>query len=429
MPPRASSSLALIAALLAGCATGRTADVSEIAVRPLGTDVRQYLLDPTTGIEDIPSTSRSAAQRVYDPLAQGDLGAARRALSGIGEIDVGLRRLLEAQVAFAEGRLPEARAVLGEEPPGDGGLLLSGRLHDLAGQPVQAVQAYWPLRDRLPVARDRIRELLPAALTQRETDFESALANGAHDRAARVLEDLELWASDREPTRRAAVRLAQATEDSEAELTAWRRLARVAPPSREELFDWAELELAHGSADQALEISRALASGPEADERARELLARAEFSWRSRLLPDRARAVLESAALTRAELAVALYWFFPQARYAPSREVRIASDILDHPYRDEIEQIVNAGLLDVDAAGHRFRPDLAAMRLTAVMATADLLRDGGAQCARAVLNVDACAIAVACEVMTADQCITGDELSGAEFGEWARRAQERLTRP
>lgn len=414
--------------LAAACATV-TPDDAGPRVLALAPEVRDYLVDPTVGMEDVPGGSRSRAFGVFEQLRVGDIAGARQGLGALDGVGGEVQRVLEAQLAFAESRPEEARQILGRNPSGDAGLLLSARLHDLAGEPAAAVADYLGLRGRLAVADERVAALLPDAIEQRDHDFDRALANRDIDRARVVLEDLRNWSADREQTRRSSVRLARATGDEAAELAAWRSLARVAPPSREEMFQWAELELTDGNPDQALEVSRALVASADDDPEAQELLARAEFTWRSRLLPEKARAVLKSPVLSRAELAVALYWLFPQARYAPSQAVRIASDILENPYREEIAQVVNAGLLDVDPVGHRFRPDAPAMRSEAVRCVAELLRVGGARCAVGTATSDACAVLGGCGIVAVDRCKVGEAVSGAEFSDWARRAQERLTRP
>lgn len=410
-----------------GCATGTRTDPTP-RVLSLAPDVRAYLLDPTTGLEDIPGGDRSGARQVYDQIRSGDLAAARQDLDALGGVGSAVERVLRAQLAFIDSRPDEARRLLGPEPVGDAGRLLSARLHDLAGDPVAAVTEYWPLREKLEVAGDRVSALLPQAVAERDLHFDRALEGQSYAEAGTALDDLRTWAPDRERTRRSAVRLANAMGDRQAELSAWRSLARVAPPSRQEMFQWAELELTDGNTDQALEISRALVSSAD-DPRAQELLTRAEFTWRFRLLPEQARKVLKSPMMTRAELAVALYWLFPQARYAPSEAVRIASDILESPHREEIAQVVNAGLLNVDAVGHRFRPELAAMRSDAARGVAILLQTGGAVCAADGAAADSCSVLAVCGVVPVEGCRASEEISGVEFADWARRAQERLTRP
>lgn len=410
-----------------GCATGTGGETAPVL--SLAPEIREYLIDPSVGMEDIPGGSRSQISGVFERLRVGDVEGAKQGISGLAVVGGGVRRVLEAQLAFVEDRREEARQILGPDPTSDAGRLLSARLYELDGDSAAAVAVYWSLRETRTIAVDRVSTLLPQALDQRAVDFDRALANRNFDQADAVLEELRTWAPERELTRRSAVRYARATGDLPTELVAWRDLARVAPPSREEMFRWAELELTDGNADQALEISRALVASAGDDAQARELLARAEFNWRSRLLPDKARTVLASPSLTRAELAVALYWLFPQARYAPSRAVRIASDILESPHREEIVQVVNAGLLDVDNAGHRFRPEVAAIRSDAAGCVAEMLRTGGAGCAAGSANSGACSVLAACDVVTADRCTAGEGISGAEFSEWARRAQERLTRP
>ena len=419
--------LTLTLATTWGCATSSVTDAST-GFSPLTPDVLAWLKDPAGDFEDVPSSARATAADTFATLTRGDLQTAEHMLAVSSTVAGELRQVLDAQIAFADGRREDARRALPSQPLSPAGQLLSARLYDLAGRPVEAVRGYSAQAGTSRSIDERLEALLPAAVAERADDLDAALTAGDIELAALVLTDLEAWAPESADTRRSAIRVARASGDRESEVASWRRLARVVPPSREEMFAWAELELAAGSADQALEISRALVSADGSDARARDLLARAEFTWRAGLLPASAREVLASPALSRGELAVALYWLFPQARYAETQEVRIASDILESPHRDEIVQIVNAGLLDVDLAGHRFRPDQPAGRRTAVGAVVEILRRSRAVCVVSSAS-NACTTLSTCGVVDPAVCGVGSTVSGPEFSDWARRAQEVLAGP
>ena len=91
-----------------------------------------------------------------------------------------------------------------------------------------------------------------------------------------------------------------------------------------------------------------------------------------------------------------LYWLVSQVRNSRPTAGRIATDVLDHPHREEIVRVVNLGLMEVDPTQHRFYPGSPVRRgqaLRVVLRT--LARFGAAACARtaAVTAANACAVA------------------------------------
>ncbi len=426
---RSLAVVTVIAALGIGCATTTTpTGQTRVTYRPLSADLRSYLLDPV-GSEEVPgSTTTRWAKEIYSRVIQGDLEGATSTLGAPGSLaGDDLIDLLTAQIAFADSRFADARSALGREPNSDAGLLLSGRLYELNQDPAEALRNYWTIRERSNVAAGRVEGLLPAAVEVVDQDFLQALEGARLGRAQRLLSVLSAWVPERELTLRSGLLLTRAVKDLDGELSAWRRLYLGEFLNAEELISLTELEIARGSADRAVEIARGLAADPAGDPLHDELLARAEFNWRARLLPAQARAVLSTASMTRADFSLALYWFFPQVRYARSQQVRIATDILEHPNREEIAQVVNAGLLHVDRAGHRFYPDLPMSRQEAIDVVLRLMRTERATCLEPT-TADACSAAVACGVLEPSECSLGSTLSGGEFANWARRAQESLTR-
>ena len=412
---------------LVGCTTTTTPTSTTATERALNQELRDYLLDPVD-MADVPAAAMGWAREVYSHLVSGNLASATSSLEApVGSASVELLNLATAQVAFAGNQLAEARDALGTEPGSDAGFLLSGRLYELNGQPAEAVRHYSAVRDRVEVAVEGVDRLLPSAVQVVDRKFDEALNADQVSRAQGLLANLQAWAPKRELTLRLALRLAGRVEDPEAELDAWRQLHQGSFLTTDELVALTEMEISRGSADRALQLARALAAGNSTPPGRAELLARAQFNWRARLLPVQARAVLATESMTRADFALALYWFFPQVRYARATQVRIASDILDHPNREEIAQVVNADLLHVDRAGHRFFPDLTMGRREGINVILRILRLDQARCLTPEVASDSCAAAQACGILTAEQCSFGNTVSGEEFGNWARRAQESLT--
>jgi hypothetical protein len=191
-----------------------------------------------------------------------------------------------------------------------------------------------------------------------------------------------------------------------------------------------------GDPGAGLKIVEGLAERHPKDPALAEKLAAAKFRWRLSLLPQAVRDVAARPDLSRADLAVLLYWLVPQVRYARPSEGRIATDVLDHPQRDEIVRVVNLGLLDVEETLHRFSPGAPVRRATALRAVVRLLQSfgGGACLGDDAANPQpsqalACDLAARCALLAAeDDCRPGDPLSGGDAVEMIRRALKHLGR-
>ena len=102
-------------------------------------------------------------------------------------------------------------------------------------------------------------------------------------------------------------------------------------------------------------------------------------------MPPAFRAALDSPAITRADLAILLYWTVPSVRFAQNLATPpIAIDIADLTGRDEIIRAMAIGLYDVDPVTRRVNPlrPVTAARFSLALARVLALR--GASCARGV---------------------------------------------
>jgi hypothetical protein len=115
----------------------------------------------------------------------------------------------------------------------------------------------------------------------------------------------------------------------------------------------------------------------------------------------------------------------PQVRSTRGSAGRIASDILDDPRREEIARVVNLGLMDLDAALHRFYPERTLSRRGALVAALRLL--AGDACLAAPPDAAAggeavCAAAIGCALVAAEEgCEPAAPLSGQQAVELLRR--------
>lgn len=107
--------------------------------------------------------------------------------------------------------------------------------------------------------------------------------------------------------------------------------------------------------------------------------------WSAQNMPSHFRAALESQALTRAELAVLLYWKVPSVRFAQNVGAPpIAIDVADVAGREEMIRAIALGLFEVDAVTRRVGPhrQMTAERLGRFLTR--VLQVRGAACARNV---------------------------------------------
>jgi hypothetical protein len=248
---------------------------------------------------------------------------------------------------------------------------------------------------------------------------------------------LREWQPGGEQTLRAERALAVAEEDPEAELAAVAALGARFPEDRELTERRAELELAVGDPGRGLSLLEELAAAHPGDSDLAARLDAAKFRWRFAQLPARVSALGRAPELSRGGFAVLLYWLVPSVRYGRGSAPRIASDILDHPQREEIARVVNVGLMEVEPSVHRFAPDRPVSRFDALAGALRLLGGGAGgepvPCAAEVpYNARpsyefVCGTAASCGLIaSAGDCLPRAPMSGSEALEVIRRTLVRL---
>ena len=220
--------------------------------------------------------------------------------------------------------------------------------------------------------------------------------------------------------------MARAAGDEQAELEALRGLRDRGRSDRELLERLAVLELEHGDADQALHLLEGLVAEAPDDESLRSQLAAAQLRFRLRLLPENVQKLAARPELARGDFAALLYWVVPGVRQTQGGSARIASDVIEHRWQQEIIRVVNRGLMRVDAEMHRFEPDRAITRAEALRSALEVAagRPGG-DCARGVAATPSpgatllCDAALRCAILAdAAECLPQARLSGGEaFGD------------
>lgn len=434
--------LPAVLAVLAACGSAPGPAPSQEAPRrpqlqPFAVQEQPFLVDPLTGYP-----------RQTDPERQDRIQAAHRALLAASDREGALataRELLQEDPGFAPAQVLTAQVELGERsfaqaierllPVSDempqyvASQLVLGRAAEHAGDVALAYSAYREIAPRNQRAFQKVGELHPRALEIVSNRLQEALRQSRWDEAERHLSLLRKWAPSEVRTLEGARALAVSRGDRAAELEAVKQLAAQRPGERALIERQAELELAVGDPSTGLQIIQNLAAENPRDPELAEKLAAAKFRWRMSLLPKDVQDVAFKPELTKADLAVLLYWLLPSVRYGRPTTGRIATDVLEHPHQEEIVRVVNLGLMEVDQTLHRFSPGSPARRSTALRSLGLVLsRFGqGLACLAEAGGRGACETAESCGLLSpGEECRAAAALSGGEAVELIRRTLKHL---
>jgi hypothetical protein len=437
--------LLLLAVLLAAGAACTSAPKPPVRppVRPpeplaLAAADHPYLIDPFEGFSRPvdPERRERLTNAWHGLIERGETAAASRIA---GEMLAGDALLFPAQVLAAQVEMAaeDDRAVVHRLlPVGDAmptytaSQLLLGRASEHLGDIALAYSAYRAVAARSPLALKRVNELHSRALEIVANRLDEALRDGKLPEADRQLELLRSWAPSEVPTFEAARKVAVARGDHAAELTAVKDLVSRRPGDRQLLERRSELELEVGDPSAGLKIVQNLAAEHPKDPALAQKLESAKFLWRLSQLPRDVQEVAAKADLSRADLALLLYWLVPEVRNSRPTAGRIATDVLDNPHQEEIVRVVNLGLMDVDPTLHRFSPGASIRRGPALRVVLRLLvRFGAGACAGpgGGNSANVCDPAVACSLLGADDdCEPTAPLAGTDAVEILRRSVKLL---
>jgi hypothetical protein len=420
---------------LAGCASS---DADAPAHRRRATP-NAFLLPPTDGWSAaLDDAQRQGLATGFAALArEGDAGAALVAadalLAQTPELPPAL--VLAAQAELVKGAPADARALLqswiDQHPAYRAARLLWARLLELDGDAAGAHAEYRALADQLPIAAERARATREPALAAAQSALAAALAGGKIDEARVWADRIAQWGSPDAPVAlEARLAVARAAGDESGELELLRALHQRGRSDRALLERLAALELELGDADQALHLLEGLVADAPDDPALRSQLAAAQLRFRLRLLPETVQQLAARSALGRGDFAALLYWVVPGVRQTQGGSAKIATDVLDHRWQQEIIRVLNRGLMRMNPVLHRFEPDRPVTRLEALHSAIELAasRPGG-ECARdAAANPQPgaellCGVAVRCGLLDdAAECLPQARLSGGEALELLGRA-------
>lgn len=422
-------------AVAIACSPAKTAAPAPGVDRAL----QPFLPDPTVDCgAGLDETSATEMQRAHRELMRaGDAAAALRVANQLVEQDPSM---LAAQTLRAEALLVDSqpRAAAGYLQPFAAAIaecwplaVVLGRSQEDVGELPEAFVAYTAGASRSPAAAERARAISARSLELVRERFSAALAAGRREAAAWHLSRLERFWPNSEAALRSAMEMAEAGGDARGELAAVKALQASRPQDSALALRRGQLELLVGDARTGLALIETLAAASPGDATLQTELARAKFAWRLLNSPEQVRGLRDKVELSRADFAVLLYWMVPQIRTARPGAAQIASDIVDHPSRDEIARVANLGLMSIDETLHRFSPDAALRRSDAVAAllrlVADADRTGECGLARPGGREGLCRAGVTCGLFDdVLLCQAGSGISGSEAIEMLRRALDRL---
>jgi Tfp pilus assembly protein PilF len=327
--------------------------------------------------------------------------------------------LLEAFMDIRAGRIPEARNALSRvqelDPDNLPARVYQAEIALLDGETRIAYDLYRriaTLPDAPPTAAERVTEL-----EARLFNDLLAAAQGAQDaEAIRLLrEALTFNAGAIEPRILLAQKLVAARQFDEArrELDPLLNTAPDRPEVQEVL---AEVDVGRGRYQEAIVRYDRLARRTR-EPRFQRRLEEIKAEWSAANMPAHYRTAVDSAAVTRADLAVLLYWTVPSIRFAQNLGTpQIAVDIEGLAGREEMIRAIALGLFDVDPVTRRVSPyrTVSAGRLSQHLARVLVLR--GATCARNVAQdkvLAACGVTDLTATYPADATVPGREVQRA----------------
>ncbi|HEV8631552.1 MAG TPA: hypothetical protein VGV61_14640 [Thermoanaerobaculia bacterium] len=424
------------ALLLAGCASPGPAPPAGPRV---SRDDLPFLLPPTSGYpgtadaELLRRVDAAYQSRLLDNDAAGAAAAAEAALAidpnlAPAQVLLGQARLIGNDPAAARQTLD---AVVARLPGYLAAQLAAGRAAEKAGDLVAAYGAYRGLASSSSAALERAGVLHDAAVGELARRIDEAVGKGRLDDARAQLLTLEEWAPGARVALAAAMGVARAGGDAQGELEAVRGLLAGGAAGDESLLERrGELELQVGRPSAAIDIFEDLARRHPEEPRHIEQVDRAKFRWRIVNLPADVQRLVEAPELSRADYAVLLYWLVPGVRAAVVTSPHIASDILEHPRRQEVMRVVNLQLMDLDETLRRFNPDWRVHRAHALKALLRVLQRaqpapscvGGLEGNPSPSREAVCTVAAACGLLPeAADCLPDAVVSGGEAAAWIRR--------
>lgn len=412
----------LLALVVAACAPTSPAPV----VAPRAED--RFLLDPRSGFT---GPAAPAIQKRFDAawaaFNAGNLTDARRRVADVRARDAAYTpaALLEAAIDLREGNVQAARAVVDRIVQRYSAVeVYDAEIAIAEKRTRRAFEIYRDLSARAdapPTAAQRYAELQTQLF---EESYRAALAAPDEEAVARLREALQV-----NPGASAArILLAQKLvalrrfDDVRREIDPVLNTAEVDNAAVQQVL--AEVDLSRGRFEEAIARYERIVrrgSDPGLVRRLDEIKAQ----YADANMPLQYKRAIEDETLTRADLAVLLYWKVAAVRFAQNvPPPPIAIDVSETPGRDELVRAIALGVFAVDPVTRRVNPLSAVNAGALARTTARVLALRGAECARNLPQSDPSRILSVCG-------ITDPSLAGAELpvsGRTAAAVMEQVDR-
>lgn len=418
--------VAVLALMAAACAD--TAAPPPTVV-PTGDD--RYLIDPRTGTT---ATAPAAIERRFETawrfFLAGNVAEAGTRLDEIQrrQADYVPAQLAKAAIDIHERRFDQAREtvsrVLKANPKHLAARVYEAEIAFREGNMRRAHELYTPIA-AMPGAPVTARERVEAAQEAIYTELlKAAQAAPARESVPLLREALTLDPAAIEPRILLVQRLVEEGRFDDARREIEPLLTSTAVDRDEVQVALAEIDAGRGRYQESIVRYERLArrsNNPAYTRRLDEI----KRQWSDANMPTQYREAAESSAITRAQLAVLLYWTVPSVRFAQNLPTPpIATDMADVTGREEMIRAIALGLYEVDPITRRVGP-LRVMTPAAVnRALARLLLSRGAGCARPYAGerdeatrtaavLDGCRIPDIAAQLAPDQPVAGRDLQRA----------------
>jgi tetratricopeptide (TPR) repeat protein len=396
------SNLFLIAALamaLASCAPPAPKPV--VAPAPQGND--RYIIDPRVGYDSQPAPANAKRfAEAWSAILGGDYTTARKRLDDIRAKEPGYApvQLAEAAIALRQGKTDAARPIveriLAKRPHYTAAEVYAAEIAIAEKQPREAYDRYREIATR-PNAPDFVAERIGELRTSLFDQLYSAAIAAPDDEAVRLLRD----ALAINPSASAArILLAQKLvgqhkfDEARTELEPVLSSGDVDRAEVQEAL--AEIDISRGRYEAAIARYERLS---KRDRRFAARLDEIKRQYADANMPAQFRRAIESEAITRADLAVLMYWKVASVRFASNMAAPpIAIDIGETPGRDEIVRAMALGIYQVDPVTRRVGPYTPVNAGALTRIAARLLTMRGATCSRGAGN-DSQKVLAACAVV------------------------------